>query len=849
MFAKSCFDLGNSISSKLQMSNQWTNILQIEEKPEINLMTYSIECLIVLSQDFHHNLLDLQEQWNDFFEFFPMIFDVLLKYLFEFKQVYLSPEISNNNLDFKSPWVSSIIFRLFEHIFHIRSKHFNDFANGSANFKSFVYEILGEKVINYIFFDLAIPLMSFSVYEEELFHENFTNFLFAQKEYKNEPLLRVKAAAYDLIYCFISQNHNLFFSLIEFAEKSFSDNSNSSLQHGILFIFQNSETRNGYISNPTFLFTENNWKEIISQTGQSKTILVNQIKTRILCNVIFKGIQSSHLYIKSKTCSLLGEMEDSIWTDKDQLIHLCQLICNCLSDQNQIVKISGLKGIEYLVSIEESIPLLKDSLPIIISKILEMLKLAQLEDVIKSLHEIVKHYSNDIQIYSSEIINNLLISIHNSIDSLKEIDNVDEVEGERSDTLNSLETSLLTLNEILLLELPDEFYINSKEWVLNLFLKIMLYPQMYYLIDSMIKLFNSFLFNFKIFDQEVWQFYPLFCYMILEHNQISNNNMNIADFCQEYQIILNSGNFAKMNNNVSDQFRYLGLFGLYLQRSKGELINQHDIFGKLYIDLFFDCLDKLYQMTLQNNDDIHLNVMLKMLIFLIENCFQEISIQGEILQKVFYYISHVIMIQNKTYLVQTNFVHLLCVFLFVGGKTLLTFAIEQNNFQNLTSFLFENLKIINQNDLHEVLLIGIIGLMKLPKNSLPKNISLSFLMNQAFQSISKICELRIKLQNEDKKPVIGMAHEIDQYYDSEDDVDDDDEDYNWNQDDYIGEDIQFEYESPFLFIDEVIEFENLLKEIQANDPNDFNFIINQISVNEQNSLFQMFEFAKTNKKI
>lgn len=451
---------------------------------------------------------------------------------------------------------------MLDYYFQIKHKYLETLPTPSPQDTQLINEVFGEKVIYFLSFETTLPLMSFSVYEENLFNTNLTEFLFAQKEFKTEPLLTIKSSGYDLINTILFEDYNKFFSFIQFSEDVFNDNSKGYLQHSILFIFQNLENKEFCISSPIKMFTIGIWNQIVEQTGQSIEMLVGQIKNRILDNVIIKGLKSPHTYIRSKTCSLLGEMDQEIWSDSNQLIELCQLICNCLLEENEVTRITSLKAIEYLVSIPECIPLLKSSLSVIISKILEMLKLANMEDIIRSLYEIVKQYSDDVLEYATEIVNSLLSSFYESIEDVQEKnENEQECEYEKDETLNSLETIILTLNEILLLNLSDEFYHSSKSWVLDLISKIMSQTKLFSLTDAVLKLFNSFLFNIKTYDDKIWFFFPSMCYLILEKKDQFNPEMfSTSGLSLEQAVIISSGLYQRMKGHIPDYSRFLGKF-------------------------------------------------------------------------------------------------------------------------------------------------------------------------------------------------------------------------------------------------------------------------------------------------
>ena len=435
-------------------------------------------------------------------------------------------------------------------------KHLIYIENPEISTRDLVQETFGPRIKEFIIYNLAIPLMSFSIYEQNLFNENITDYLFAEKKVKSEPLLRLKSSCFDLLQKLILQDFDMYFLFIEYTEKKFQDPSQDKIQHGLLFTLEQMELKDFVFSTPIRLFTKETWKQISKQSGISTNQFISNLKTRLIENIVFPGLRSQSLFVRAKTCRLISSLDQIIWNTPAQMNMLCQLVCHCLSENNEVSRITSLMAIEFLVMTPECLPLLKPSLPILVEKILEMLKLANLDDVIKSLYQIVRQFSHDIMQFSMNIVETLLTSFYESIQALGGEDTSSDFEFEKDDTRNSLETSILTLNEILLLDLPQNFYINSQTWVLNLLTQVLTVPSLSYLIDSTLKMFNSFLFNLEQFDQDVWFFFPFICYILLEN---PNFDLSMIDtFDPKTQLILKKCKFAKLHAEIPDYHRFLG---------------------------------------------------------------------------------------------------------------------------------------------------------------------------------------------------------------------------------------------------------------------------------------------------
>lgn len=110
---KSTFELGCTLSSKKFMCNDWSKVIANEQTESVKLMKLSLKCLVILSQKFKQNFMLFADIWGSFAEATPALMDVFLKYLVDFKQVYLSNELrqGNQQMSFVSPSVVSLILR------------------------------------------------------------------------------------------------------------------------------------------------------------------------------------------------------------------------------------------------------------------------------------------------------------------------------------------------------------------------------------------------------------------------------------------------------------------------------------------------------------------------------------------------------------------------------------------------------------------------------------------------------------------------------------------------------------------------------------------------------------------
>lgn len=709
-----------------------------------------------------------------------------------------------------------------------------------------ISQVLNSQVTNFLIYKLTLPLMSFSVYEENLFKTNLTDYLFAEKYAKNEPLLRVKSSGYDLVDTVLKHNYQEYLNFIKFTENCFkSQPADSRFQHGLLFILENFESRHFLLTSPLNLFSEESFQEVQSNFNMNKPQFENYFKTMILEGVIFPGLSSPETYIRAKTCSLVGQLDRAVYTSPQHLVDLCRLVCHALQEANEVTRITAIKALEYLVGQPECLPILKPSLPSIIAKILEMLKLANIDDVVKSLYQIVKQYNDDLLDCAFEISNSVLTTFYECLES--STPDVDDADCEKDSSKDTIEISILTLNEILLLNLPDQFYIDSTAWAMDLVSKVMLMPHLRSLVDPAFKLFNSLIFNLKTLKEEIWAFFPLVAYVMLEQSPKVDPQV-ARQFPQPLPALLTQVDYGALNIDIPNYNRFLGIFGMFMQHSNGNIVNRSDPAQTPFLQLLFMCLEKLKTQGTEEPDGLQLIVLCKLLIFLIENCYTEIkSVQG-VRESMFQHLLFVFNLKERSDALKVNALQLMCVWLFVDSYDFVQLAKAQNCTNDVFYLLFGSLDLFESHNQREDLLFGITGILALPQAVFPEVLPVSSLAREAYTSVKIICNHRVQQlegEHQTNAPMIN-SNESPNHQNNEEELlldDDDEDDDDWNEETLFEDEILYEYESPLFKTDPVVAFKSVLMSMEQNEPPRFQKIITQLSPSERSELLKMYGFA------
>lgn len=252
-------------------------------------------------------------------------------------------------------------------------------------------------------------------------------------------------------------------------------------------------------------------------------------------------------------------------------------------------------------------------------------------------------------------------------------------------------------------------------------------------------------------------------------------------------------------------------------------------------------------MGLSGQDDVEFVVLLKLLIFLVENCFLEIRSLPRVYETVFGFLVKYLSVKDRGSLVQINALQLMCLLLYFDPKPFTAVARKFHVSDQVFYTLFGQLDLFEQFNQKDDLLLGISGLFRLQEADFPDVVPMSSLMREAYNCVRSIFKSKSQLMShseggsQETRPSTGTPDEEDLY--SEDDEDDDD----WNEDVYFQEELNYEYESPFQDVEAVEIFENVLKQVEARDPLYFKRIISELAPAERSEMNGLFMNMKQMK--
>lgn len=285
---------------------------------------------------------------------------------------------------------------------------------------------------------------------------------------------------------------------------------------------------------------------------------------------------------------------------------------------------------------------------------------------------------------------------------------------------------------------------------------------------------------------------------------------------------------------------------MYFQRSNGLFASPpKDPFGVSYLDLVFACISKLESVGLSGHDEVEFIVLLKLVIFLVENCFQELAASQAIYDAIFQILTRYLAIENRGDLVKMNALQLMCILLYFDPETFIATSQRFSKKDQMFFTLFGQLDLFDQFKQKDDLLLGIVGLFRLHESQFPDVIPMSSLIREAFNCVKSICQHKTQMcsgsdgDSQETRPS-KEAKEVEDLANEEDDEDDDD----WNEEVYFQEELNYEYESPFQKVDPVGQLESVLKMIESQNPMYFKRIVSELAPAERNELNHCFGFCR-----
>lgn len=783
-------------------ATNWTEMYKIDKLNFIRLKVNAMETLVRLVQLFNAPHYENPELFSTFFEILPALLESAINYLGGVIKANESQELYFYSND--------CVISAYRFLFYAIQTHYKQ------------SEFLTKSQIEIIFYDFTIYDLQISIFEHALYIEDENQYLYSEKLERSEPVMKVKRTAADLLTVLCKYDSEFMNNYLSFCEsvvnKSInprtSQKVNDRFKEGVLYGLENTLE---YLP-----------KEVI-----------NEIKW-ILNTILIPALVSDSELLKARAASIIARLNDGDLNDNRTAFDLCAAVCQAISDKSLYLKVKALNALGNIVDIDICQEMLKKDLVIIIGSIFELMKLVSMEDIVDSLKNVVIGFNDDIKPFAMDLLNNLLTTFWDVIDTFEhDGDKYDEI-GPKSEQLNTIESCVVTITQILLADLDHLIYINSKKWLFDILFQLFCIEDFRHSVDYGLDLLNVYLYKLKEYDNDILNFFMVVNYTILGVN-FNAKDISVGGFSDIEKRFL-GGNLFSIQNNSATLSKYLGIYGNYVQKAGGQLMEYKDGMGFNYLKYYFDVIDKLIKQGLEGYADIEIITSIRLLCYWVENhsiqlkegypaFFEEISK---------YMINYLSLNRNQS--LTCIVLQKICRMLYIDADMFLSIWKKLNCYEKFIYDLFANVDAFQDPQEKEELLLGIIGLFRLKPEVFPAIIPMSSLVKETYNTVIALTEAdnKEKTQCSDKGEV-----QVDMNKMSEESDDEEDED--WNEDSYLDEE-DIDYDDPFDNINPVLELKSTLENIERSNPQYFITIIGELSGSQTKNLLDCFEYFMNKDK-
>ena len=780
----------------------WDDMYKIDKLTHVQLKINSIETLVRLVQLFNAPNFYNKALFQTFFEILPFLLESCLTYLGNVIK-------ANEN---QEPYFYSFncCVSAYRFLFYAIQLHYK------------VSEFLTKAQIEIIFYDYVIYDLQINLFEHNLFIEDENQYLYSEKIERNEPVMRVKRTAADVLTVICKYEPEFMNNFVTFCQNCIqhsvnprtSQKINDRFKEGVLYGLENTIE---YI--PKHFLKNIEW---------------------LLDSTLIPALNSESELLKARSASIITRMDEGDITNKTTAFNLCAAVCQAINDKSLYLKMKALNALGNIVTIDICQEMLKKDLMIIINNIFDIMKSFNMEDIVDSLKNVVIGFNEDIKPFAMNLLNNLLTTFWEVIENFEQDgDKYDEL-GPKSEQINTIESCVVTITQILLADLDQSIYVDSKKWVFDILFQLFCVEDFRQSIEYGLDLFNVYLYKLKSYDTEILNFFMVINYTILGIN-FNAKDVTVAGFSDIEKRFLGSNLFSIQNNNTSID-KYLGIYGNYVQKAGGQIIELKDGMGFSYLKYYFDVVDKLTALGLGDNTDIELITSIRLLCYWFENhCKQLKEGYPVFLEEVSKYILNYLNL-NRNPALNCIVLQKICRMFYLDAELFLNIWKKLNSYEKILYTLFGSLESFEDPSEKEELLLGIIGLYRLKPELFPSIIPMSSLVKEMYNVVMALTEAdnKEKTQSSDKRDVQVDKNKMPEESDEEDDD-------SWNEEEYLDEK-DIDYDDPFDQINPVLELKTTLEHIEKTNPTYFITIIGELSGTEKNSLIDCFSYFSNKDK-
>jgi len=681
-------------------------------------------------------------------------------------------------------------------------------------------EVIDKTIADTIIFDVLIYALQINDFELELFNENQMQYIYSEKNDLSDPVMKTKRGAVEvlILVCKYESEMNKEFTLflIQAATTGINPRSKApaderlieGLMYGLDHLIQQSRK--------------------VFQGG------IEELIRTLLLPQLLKPDNPS--FVKARVCNIIYEINDLETNDQKTLTDLCHGICDCMTKPDDLYL--SLKALFAManISLHEKVPsLLEKDLGHILQHVFDLMKAINLDEILVCLKHIVGAFKSIIKPYAKELLNNLLENFWNIVNSNEDLMREEYEEStERAEQIDSIESGLIAMGDILMLDMPQSIYIESKSWVVDIFAFMLECRGMRPILESGINLFNCYLYNLQTFDDDLWFFYLIICYGLVGKPNVNFTIPNTISPLHQKLLKADLSGLLIAEQTFSFDI-FFALLGNYVQKGKDFIITAKDFFGRGFFEYLFDIADALIQLGMEDIVDVQFIYAIRVLTLIPENCMPQLRNNEIIYEAILKYFGSFLALTGRGRTFKAVLLQKIALLLYLDSQFFMQISERLGIRKKLTYELCGGTELFEAPEEREILLMGLVGLYQIPPNQL-LDVPLSWLVEETF-----VCCMILHQFDMQNKGLIPKPNNQDVEVDGRMSEENDEDDESWSEGDYLDEK-SFEYRDPFEAVNGVLELKRTWEIIQQQNPGYFEQIIGELNSIKKKQLLDSFAY-------
>ena len=337
-------------------------------------------------------------------------------------------------------------------------------------------------------------------------------------------------------------------------------------------------------------------------------------------NLLIPHFSNTKGPLKYRVCWLIGVYSDIRLQNRQNILVAADVLYGCLCQDEPPVRIQAGISLNQIFDDEDAQTHIKPHLDKILLSYVSLIDAVDNENLTRAFEDVILKFVQYIQPYAIDLVKYLTNAFMKADEESIQSVNVNEIHEKDGVASRFLSTIVKILQSSLSREIVHE-------------LQVLLIPTLDYIlkIDCSnhfklgLEILDRLLFNLEVLSDEIWNYFPLLCYLIVgypgDNNQYIAQNELTGQYLQAAQF-----------NGKGEEYvqEIVPCLQKYMQKDTNIILTRKDPhYNLVYLELLFQAVDKVYEICYDCENDTDMVLISTIYIALIEN-YQQLS--NEILQ-------------------------------------------------------------------------------------------------------------------------------------------------------------------------------------------------------------------------